>query len=74
MSGEGTSEPLTVARKTKIASGNTARVYNFNVARLTAPLEWPPFLRIDQATSDRTAAFTHALMIEYDDPHRAAYR
>jgi len=31
-------------------------------------------LRIDEAISDRTAAFTHATMIEYDDPHRAAYR
>src|SRR5260370_8117386 len=26
-----------------------------------------------QAISDRTAAFTHATMIGYDDPHRAAY-
>jgi hypothetical protein len=25
-----------------------------------------------QAISDRTAAFTHATMIEYGDPHRAA--
>jgi|GEM_PF-4333267 len=27
-----------------------------------------------QAISDRTAAFTHATMIEYDDPRRAIYR
>ena len=27
-----------------------------------------------RAISDRTAAFTHAPRVEYDDPHRAAYR
>lgn len=27
-----------------------------------------------QAISDRTAGFTHATMVKYDDPHRAAYR
>ena len=58
----------------KIAGGNTARVYNFDVASLTSLREETTSLRIDEAISDRTAAFTHATMIEHDDPHRAAYR
>src|SRR5215471_18406755 len=33
-----------------------------------------PVLAHLQAISDRTAAFTRATMIEYDDPYRAAYR
>ena len=32
-----------------------------------------PVLAHLQAISDRTAAFTRATMIEYDDPYRAAY-
>jgi hypothetical protein len=39
----------------KIAGGNTARVYKFDVARLTAPREEPTSLRGDKAISDRTA-------------------
>ena len=31
-----------------IAGGNTARVYNFDVARLTVLLEGPTSLRIDE--------------------------
>jgi hypothetical protein len=35
--------------------------------------EEPTSLRIDGAISDRTAAFTDAAMIEYDDPHRLGW-
>jgi Amidohydrolase len=60
--------------QTKIAGGNTARVYHFDVPRPTALREEPTSLLIDEAIPDRTAAFTHATMIKYDNPHRAAYR
>jgi hypothetical protein len=61
-------------KQAKIAGGNTARVYNFYSGETDRHCLKSQPLRIDETLSDRTAAFTHATMIEYDDRHRVAYR